>query len=76
LINRSLSTFALFAITDSSQDTAHRIASLDLLRGLAAFAVAISHYLIFSSVTAAVPETISVLAVEVFFILSGFVLAP
>jgi peptidoglycan/LPS O-acetylase OafA/YrhL len=60
----------------SSQDSAHRIASLDLLRGLAAFAVAISHYLVFASVTSATPETLSVLAVEVFFILSGFVLAP
>jgi peptidoglycan/LPS O-acetylase OafA/YrhL len=60
----------------SSQNSAHRIASLDLLRGVAAFAVAISHYLVFASVATAIPETISVLAVEVFFILSGFVLAP
>ena len=53
-----------------------RLASLDLLRGLAAFSVATSHYLVLSSVAENVAEVISVLSVEVFFVLSGFVLAP
>jgi peptidoglycan/LPS O-acetylase OafA/YrhL len=53
-----------------------RSASLDFLRGSAAFAVAIPHYL-----TANVPfrpfaEAVAVSGVEVFFVLSGFVLAP
>jgi peptidoglycan/LPS O-acetylase OafA/YrhL len=53
-----------------------RIASLDLLRGLAAYAVAIPHYLILNSTDYPVAEAISILAVECFFVLSGFVLAP
>src|SRR5262249_16158761 len=48
----------------------------DLLRGLAAFAVAIPHYLIIAPAGSDVAERVSVLAVEVFFVLSGFVLAP
>src|SRR6266702_5939935 len=52
------------------------VASLDLLRGIAAFAVAISHFLIFRSLGGDAAEVVSVLAVEVFFVLSGFVLAP
>src|SRR5215203_4296726 len=54
----------------------HRIASLDLLRGVAAFAVAIPHYLVMSGVHSDAAEIVSILAVEVFFTLSGFVLAP
>ena len=53
-----------------------RIASLDLLRGLAAFAVAIPHYLVLNSIAPETAEATSVLSVEVFFVLSGFVLAP
>jgi len=53
-----------------------RIASLDLLRGLAAFSVAIPHYLILALGTSPFAERVSVLAVEIFFVLSGFVLAP
>ena len=53
-----------------------RLASLDLLRGLAAFAVAVPHYLVLSSTAADLSEIVSVLSVEVFFVLSGFVLAP
>ena len=53
-----------------------RIASLDLVRGVAAFSVAIPHYLILGSSNWPVAETVSALAVEVFFVLSGFVLAP
>jgi peptidoglycan/LPS O-acetylase OafA/YrhL len=54
-----------------------RIESLDLLRGVAAFAVMIPHYFMYyleSGSTAA--EVISITAVEVFFVLSGFVLGP
>ena len=53
-----------------------RIASLDLLRGLAAFGVAIPHYVILADIERTSAEVISVLSVEVFFVLSGFVLAP
>src|SRR5262249_24975966 len=53
-----------------------RIASLDLLRGLAAFAVTIPHYFELHGSHSDRAEVISVLAVEVFFTLSGFVLAP
>jgi len=53
-----------------------RLASLDLLRGLAALAVAIPHYLMLGSQDWPVMQVISILAVEVFFVLSGFVLAP
>ena len=59
--------------------TAHkseRVASLDLCRGAAAFTVAVPHYLLLDSVTSAAWESVAVLAVEVFFVLSGFVLAP
>lgn len=54
-----------------------RIESLDLLRGVAAFAVLIPHFFMYhlkDASTAA--EIISVTAVEVFFVLSGFVLGP
>jgi peptidoglycan/LPS O-acetylase OafA/YrhL len=54
----------------------HRIWSLELLRGLAAFSVAVPHFLVMNSIGAETAEIISVLGVEVFFILSGFVLAP
>jgi len=53
-----------------------RVASLDLLRGVAAVAVAIPHYLVLLDVQAAYAEIISIMAVEIFFGLSGFVLAP
>jgi len=53
-----------------------RLASLDLLRGVAALAVAIPHYLILGSQDWPVAQIVSILAVEVFFVLSGFVLAP
>ncbi|KGT79334.1 hypothetical protein MA20_13065 [Bradyrhizobium japonicum] len=54
----------------------HRIASLDLLRGIAAFSVAIPHFFMASSASAPGAETISILGVEIFFVLSGYVLAP
>lgn len=53
-----------------------RLSSLDFLRGVAAICVAIPHYLIAEGVPRHFPEALSVVAVEVFFILSGFVLAP
>jgi len=53
-----------------------RIASLDLLRGVAALAVAIPHYVMLGSTGWTTAEVVSILAVEVFFVLSGFVLAP
>jgi peptidoglycan/LPS O-acetylase OafA/YrhL len=55
---------------------AERIASLDLLRGAAAFTVAITHFLAHYDVLPAASETASVIGVEVFFVLSGFVLGP
>jgi peptidoglycan/LPS O-acetylase OafA/YrhL len=51
-----------------------RIVSLDLLRGIAAFGVAISHFFYLSS-NSLVAEALSTVFVEIFFPLSGFVLA-
>lgn len=56
--------------------TAARIASLDLLRGLAALSVAIPHFLMAAQIAPVAAETISILGVEIFFVLSGYVLAP
>jgi peptidoglycan/LPS O-acetylase OafA/YrhL len=53
-----------------------RIHALDLVRGAAAFAVAIPHFLIGQNVHPALFEAISIYGVEIFFVLSGFVLAP
>ena len=53
-----------------------RIISLDLLRGLAAYLVAIPHYFIFMGVDSKFLEFITLFSVEIFFILSGFVLGP
>src|SRR5689334_112913 len=53
-----------------------RSVSLDALRGAAALSVAIPHFLLFRDIGGDVAEFISILAVEVFFVLSGFVLAP
>ena len=56
---------------------AERIESLDLLRGMATFAVMIPHFFMYYVKDAStVAEIISVTAVEVFFVLSGFVLGP
>ena len=52
-----------------------RIAALDLLRGVAALSVAIPHFVMLNSASDPA-EVVSVLAVEVFFVLSGFVLGP
>jgi peptidoglycan/LPS O-acetylase OafA/YrhL len=56
--------------------SAHRIASLDLLRGAAALCVAIPHFFMYQHVGEKLAETISILGVEIFFVLSGYVLAP
>src|SRR3954467_13930498 len=53
-----------------------RVASLDALRGGAEFAVAIAHYLAYRGIGPFRAEAASALAVEIFFTLSGFVLAP
>ncbi len=53
-----------------------RSASLDFLRGSAAFLVAIPHYLTTNAPFAPATETVAIVGVEVFFVLSGFVLAP
>ena len=53
-----------------------RSASLDFLRGGAAFAVAVPHYLTANAPFSPAVESVAVAAVEVFFVLSGFVLAP
>src|SRR4051794_26212890 len=53
-----------------------RIVALDFLRGLAALSVAIPHFYMHASNGESVTwEVISVTGVEVFFVLSGFVLA-
>lgn len=53
-----------------------RIASLDCLRGAAALSVAIPHFFMYQHTASAVAETVSILGVEIFFVLSGYVLAP
>jgi peptidoglycan/LPS O-acetylase OafA/YrhL len=53
-----------------------RSASLDFLRGAAAFAVAIPHYLTADAPFQPFTEAFAIAGVEVFFVLSGFVLAP
>ena len=53
-----------------------RVAGLDLLRGVAALSVALPHFFAYRGAFPDTAETISALAVEVFFVLSGYVLAP
>ena len=53
-----------------------RSAALDFLRGSAAFAVAIPHYLTTNAPFEPAAEAVAIAGVEVFFVLSGFVLAP
>jgi peptidoglycan/LPS O-acetylase OafA/YrhL len=52
-----------------------RVVSLDLLRGIAALAVAICHFIQFMG-DGVIAESVAVLSVEIFFVLSGYVLAP
>lgn len=51
------------------------LVSLDALRAIAALSVAIPHYFLFQGRASAALEFTSIMAVEVFFALSGFVLA-
>jgi peptidoglycan/LPS O-acetylase OafA/YrhL len=53
-----------------------RVITLDAVRATAAFAVAIPHFFMAKNVLVQSSEHISIVAVEVFFVLSGFVLAP
>lgn len=53
-----------------------RVASLDLLRGAAAFIVVIPYYAMTMPGEHALAEIISILGLENFFVLSGYVLAP
>ena len=53
-----------------------RSAALDFLRGAAAFSVAIPHYLTANAPFQPFAEAFAIAGVEVFFVLSGFVLAP
>ncbi|MGC2415503.1 MAG: acyltransferase [Stellaceae bacterium] len=53
-----------------------RLGGLDLLRGLAALAVTLPHFFAYRGLFPDAAEAISALAVEVFFVLSGYVLAP
>ncbi len=57
-------------------DSVTRVASLDFLRGIAALSVALPHFFVYSAADSGLFEAISGMAVEVFFVLSGFVLAP
>jgi peptidoglycan/LPS O-acetylase OafA/YrhL len=64
-------------VTAHLHNHSERVESLDLLRGFAAFAVMIPHFFMYYLADAsAVAEIVSVTAVEVFFVLSGFVLGP
>jgi peptidoglycan/LPS O-acetylase OafA/YrhL len=54
----------------------NRIASLDFLRGVAALSVTIPHFFMFQHIGDRLAEAVSILGVEVFFVLSGYVLAP
>ncbi len=53
-----------------------RVRSLDVLRGVAALTVAIPHYWMATRAAPDWVEGVSIASVEVFFVLSGFVLAP
>ncbi len=53
-----------------------RIIALDGVRGTAAFAMPVPHFFMLTQPVSPSMEHVSTLAVEVFFLLSGFVLAP
>ena len=52
------------------------IVSLDLLRGLAAYLVIIPHFFLFMGYDLKPLEFLAAFSVEIFFVLSGFVLGP
>ncbi len=70
-----MSTLLKVAVGSGARSERH-IPALDLVRGLAAVAVAIGHFFIYGNVQVTAVEPVPILAVEVFFVLSGFVLAP
>jgi peptidoglycan/LPS O-acetylase OafA/YrhL len=53
----------------------NRVAALDYLRGAAAVCVAIPHFFVYHAIAADAFEAASALGVEIFFVLSGYVLA-
>jgi peptidoglycan/LPS O-acetylase OafA/YrhL len=53
-----------------------RVASLDFVRGFAALIVAVPHFFTYNRVATESFEAISIVGVEIFFVLSGYVLAP
>lgn len=55
--------------------TGRHLVSLDLVRGLSAVAVAVPHFFLFRGTQFPALEFISIMAVEIFFVLSGVVLA-
>ena len=63
-------------VADSSLFNSRGIVSLDLLRGLAAYLVIIPHFFLFMGFNSQPLEFLAVFSVEIFFILSGFVLGP
>src|SRR5262245_53681527 len=64
-------------VTPNAMGREDRIISLELLRGAAAFAVMVPHFFMYHLKEASTSaEIISITAVEVFFVLSGFVLGP
>jgi hypothetical protein len=64
------------AIIEQSEAQHRRLHSLDILRGLAACGVMIPHFFMYAGGENLTAEIISSCAVEVFFVLSGFVLGP
>jgi peptidoglycan/LPS O-acetylase OafA/YrhL len=52
-----------------------RVVALDGVRGLAALGVVLPHYLMMTKWQVNICESVSIIAVEIFFVLSGFVLA-
>jgi peptidoglycan/LPS O-acetylase OafA/YrhL len=64
------------AVVEQSGVQHRRLHSLDILRGLAACGVMIPHFFMYAGGENLTAEIISSCAVEVFFVLSGFVLGP
>jgi peptidoglycan/LPS O-acetylase OafA/YrhL len=76
--NPTLATRLGTRAADEAKTKHHRLNSLDLLRGFAAFGVMVPHFFMYSAggTGGLTAEIISACAVEVFFVLSGFVLGP
>ncbi len=63
-------------MSDRQAHVETRVASLDLLRGIAASSVALAHFFMYNLPGTQYFEALSIIAVEIFFVLSGYVLAP